>query len=147
MLLWRSLIICHALFQFEKKVISEKYKDQDHTFDVWMRPIWEWVESMLQDPQLIHHFVWDACKMSKFDGESSSWVRFYDEPWTATQFWKIQVCNIFRFSTLIDVLICSRAFRLGRSRSFLSSTRTRQSCPRLAHRRDTPSSLGVQTSR
>lgn len=92
----------HTFLQFEKKMISPEYKGQPRTFDVWVRPIWEWIESMLQDPQLIHHFVWDACKMSKFDGQSSSWVRFYDEPWTAARFWEIQVCMICwtRFSKL-----------------------------------------------
>ena len=82
----------HTPLQFEKRTITETYKKNDHTFDVWVRPIWEWIESMLQDPQLIPHFVWDACQMSKFDGKSS-WVRFYDEPWTATRFWEIQVCT------------------------------------------------------
>jgi len=80
--------------QFEKKTISPKYKGLERKFDVWVRPIWEWIESMLQDPQLINHFVWDACRMSKFDGQSSSWVQFYDEPWTGTRFWEVQVCVV-----------------------------------------------------
>ena len=91
----------HASPQFEKKIITEPYKKVDHTFDVWVRPIWEWIESMLQDPQLIPHFVWDACQMSKFDGKS--WVRVYDEPWTATRFWEIQVRTVGPNSCLADV--------------------------------------------
>ena len=47
---------------------------------------------MLQNPDLIQHFVWDACQLSRFSKKSGSWVRFFDEPWTADQFWKIQVC-------------------------------------------------------
>ena len=71
------------LFKFEKKTVSNAYKNQLYKFDVWVRPIWTWVEDMLQNPDLIQHFEWDAHRMSKFDGQSASWVQFYDEPWTA----------------------------------------------------------------
>ena len=81
-----------GLFKFEKKTISVAYKKKPHEFDVWVRPIWSWIRDMLQDPDLIQHFVWDACHMSKFDEKSDSWIRLYDEPWTADQFWEIQVC-------------------------------------------------------
>ena len=46
---------------------------------------------MLQDEDLIHHFVWDAQRVSKFDGSSKSWVQVFDEPWTGERFWEIQV--------------------------------------------------------
>ena len=82
------------LFKFEKETISATSKNQSHEFDVWVRPMWPWIQDMLQNPDLIHHFVWDACKMSRFSKESDSWVRFYDEPWTADRFWEIQVCVI-----------------------------------------------------
>ena len=39
-----------------------------------MRPISEWVEEMLQDEDLIHQFVWDAERVSKFDSGSGSWM-------------------------------------------------------------------------
>jgi hypothetical protein len=86
------------LFKFEKKTVSVTYKDQPHEFNVWGRPIWTWIEDMLQNPDLIQHFEWDACHMSKFDEESASWVQFYDGPWTASQFWEIQVCGILYYS-------------------------------------------------
>ena len=60
--------------KFEKHTISEEYQNKLHQFDVWVRPIWAWLEDMLQNPDLIQHFVWDACKMSKFDEKSNSWV-------------------------------------------------------------------------
>ena len=60
---------------------------------------------MLQDPDLIQHFKWDACHTSKFDAESNSWVRFYDEPWTGDQFWNIQVCDIHPLLSSV-LLIC-----------------------------------------
>jgi hypothetical protein len=81
--------------KFEKETASANYNGKSHEFDVWVRPIWSWVEDMLQNPDLIHHFKWDACRLSKFDAKSNSWERFYDEPWTGDQFWKIQVCSIY----------------------------------------------------
>jgi hypothetical protein len=51
----------------------------------------EWAEEMLKDKDLINHFVWDAQQVSKFDTKSGSWVRIFDEPWTADHFWEIQV--------------------------------------------------------
>jgi hypothetical protein len=84
-----------VLFKFEKKTISVVYAKKPQKFNVWVRPIWTWIEDMLQNPDLIRHFVWDACRMSKLNRESGSWGRFYDEPWTADQFWKIRVCEIW----------------------------------------------------
>lgn len=51
----------------------------------------EWAEEMLLDADLMHHFVWDAQRVSKFDSKSGSWIRIIDEPWTANRFWEIQV--------------------------------------------------------
>lgn len=62
------------LSKFEKKPITVPYKKELHEFDVWVRPLWPWIQGVLQDPDLIQHFVWDACHMSKFDGKSNSWV-------------------------------------------------------------------------
>ncbi|KAF9789425.1 hypothetical protein BJ322DRAFT_990294, partial [Thelephora terrestris] len=76
--------------KFEKETASATYKGKLQEFDVYVRPVWEWIEGMLQDPDLIQHFKWDACHTSKFDAQSNSWVRFYDEPWTGDQFWNIQ---------------------------------------------------------
>jgi hypothetical protein len=52
----------------------------------------------LKDATLAPHFEWDAQRLSKFDGEK--WVRFYDEPWTANEFARVQV----RLATIL--LIC-----------------------------------------
>lgn len=58
-------------------------------FEVWTRPLWEWTQDLLESPEMIGHFEWDAQRLSKFDGER--FVQFYDEPWTAERFWEIQV--------------------------------------------------------
>jgi hypothetical protein len=96
---YESFSVCFVfhdliLSEFEKQTISETYNKETYEFDVWVRPIWTWVEDMLQSPDLIQHFEWDACRMSKFDKQSNSWVRFYDKPWTADRFWETQVCGI-----------------------------------------------------
>jgi hypothetical protein len=83
------------LLKFEQESISAPYKGEAHNFDVWVRPIWTWIEDMLQNEDLIDHFEWDACQVWKFDEDQDSWIRFYDEPWTADQFWKIQVCGFY----------------------------------------------------
>ena len=80
-----------GLPKFTKRTITPKYKGNSREFDVWVRPISEWAEEMLQDEDLINHFVWDAQHVSKFDGSSGSWIRVFDEPWTADRFWEIQV--------------------------------------------------------
>ena len=64
----------HVPSKFEKHTFSEPYKEQQHKFDVWVCPVWVWLQHMLQSPDLIQHFVWDACHMSKFDEKSNSWV-------------------------------------------------------------------------
>ena len=60
--------------KFEKKTISETYREELQEFDLWVRPVWTWIQDMLQDEDLIQHFTWDACRLSKFDEETNSWV-------------------------------------------------------------------------
>ncbi|KAG1878857.1 hypothetical protein F4604DRAFT_2000136 [Suillus subluteus] len=52
------------------------------------RPLWDWVLDLLQDSRLAYHFVFDAQRLSKFNGEQ--FVHFIDEPWTADTFWNAQ---------------------------------------------------------
>ena len=54
-----------------------------------MKPLWEWALDLAGDPLLSLHFVWDAEKVSKFNG--TRYVRMYHEPWTADSFWSAQV--------------------------------------------------------
>jgi len=77
--------------KFQKRTITPKYKKESFEFEVWVQPISEWAKEMLQDEDLIHHFVWDAQHVSKFDSGLGSWVQVFDEPWTADHFWEIQV--------------------------------------------------------
>jgi hypothetical protein len=53
------------------------------------RPLWNWALDLVQDPCLAKCFVWDAVKMYRHNGKS--FVRFWNEPWTADAFWELQV--------------------------------------------------------
>ncbi|KAK7692929.1 hypothetical protein QCA50_004569 [Cerrena zonata] len=78
----------HKLTPFEKVPIDVDYKKTKHTYDVWTHSIWEWSLDILQNPDLEPYFVWDAEKLFKFNGED--FIQFIDEPWTGSQWWKIQ---------------------------------------------------------
>lgn len=77
--------------QFEKLEITVPYNEEARTFSVWRRPLWNWALDLLRDRSLAPHFVWDAERLFKFNGES--WVRFIHEPWTADAWWKVQVSD------------------------------------------------------
>jgi hypothetical protein len=57
---------------------------------MYSRCIWDWTLDLLRDSRFGPHFVFDAQRLSKFNGER--FVRFIDEPWTADSFWDAQVC-------------------------------------------------------
>ncbi|KAJ8688724.1 hypothetical protein PTI98_013483 [Pleurotus ostreatus] len=73
---------------FTKMPVSDVYKGESLTYDVWRRPVWDWIMKLVQDPRLAPHFEWDAKCLFKYNGES--WVRFYDEPVTGDLWWEIQ---------------------------------------------------------
>ncbi|KAG1833209.1 hypothetical protein F4604DRAFT_2019034, partial [Suillus subluteus] len=84
--MWDAASPRHA--NFKKEVISVPHRDQEHNFDVWYRPLWDWACDLLKDPRLGPHFVFDAQRLYKYDGQD--FVRFFDEPWTANAFWDSQ---------------------------------------------------------
>jgi len=94
-----SLMILRA--QFTKDMISVPFADKSWDFDVYYRDLWEWATDLLRDPCLFPHFTFDAQRLSKFNGES--FVRFVDEPFTAQDFWDVQVrtCSESRHVCLI----------------------------------------------
>ncbi|KAG2028615.1 hypothetical protein BDR03DRAFT_988322, partial [Suillus americanus] len=66
--LWDAASSRHA--KFKKEVISVPHRDQDHNFDVWYRPLWDWACDLLKDPRLGPHFVFNAQRLYKFDGQN-----------------------------------------------------------------------------
>ncbi|KAF8910223.1 hypothetical protein CPB84DRAFT_1938167 [Gymnopilus junonius] len=73
---------------FEHKLIAVKYKDKDIIFPLSTRPIWNWIEELVDEPNVVPLFRWDAECHYHWDG--SGWEQFIDEPWTADDWWNLQ---------------------------------------------------------
>ncbi|PPQ84228.1 hypothetical protein CVT26_012893 [Gymnopilus dilepis] len=73
---------------FEHKTVTTKYKDQEIEFQVSTRPTWSWIEDLLDDRNIVSLFRWHAEHRYRFNG--STWERFFDEPWSADDWWIIQ---------------------------------------------------------
>ena len=80
-------------YQLDEHVITVEYKEI-MSYPFWMRNLWDWAVDTIKHPLVGPHFVWDAQRLSKFNGKE--WVWFVDEPWTANRFWDVQV----RFSNV-----------------------------------------------
>ncbi|KAJ6560077.1 hypothetical protein B0H19DRAFT_1210302 [Mycena capillaripes] len=78
----------HKCTEFVESSITIPYKGEDRTYKTCVRPIWDWVLSLVQDPRLASCFIWDAEKVYKLNGDT--YMRFYHEPWTADAFWEAQ---------------------------------------------------------
>ena len=79
--------------KFKKETFKVPYKDEEREHVMHYRPLWEWTLDLLNDEKLASHFVWDAQRLYKYNG--NEWVRFYHEPWTGDRFWDIQVSYSF----------------------------------------------------
>ncbi|KAG1808131.1 hypothetical protein EV424DRAFT_1574699 [Suillus variegatus] len=73
---------------FTKEEVIVPFRGIDQTFPLFRRSLWDWVTDLLQDPQVGPNFVFDAQRLSKFNGEKFVW--FIHEPWTAHAFWEYQ---------------------------------------------------------
>ncbi|KAF6759534.1 hypothetical protein DFP72DRAFT_1100990 [Ephemerocybe angulata] len=78
----------HLVSPFELSAISVDFGDETIVHDFWHRSIWKWAVECLEHPALAPHFVWDAEKLFKFNGER--WERFVNEPWTGDRWSEIQ---------------------------------------------------------
>lgn len=76
--------------QFTKEVISVPYDGKTWDFDLHYRDLWGLATDLLGDPHLFPHLTFNAQRLSKFDGDT--FIRFVDEPFTAQDFWNVQVC-------------------------------------------------------
>ncbi|KAI0030092.1 hypothetical protein K488DRAFT_54986 [Vararia minispora EC-137] len=77
------------LAPFEAEKISVSYKGEDKDFVVFSRDLWQWTLDILQHRSLALQMIWDAEKISKFNG--FEWIHVIHEPWTAALWWDIQV--------------------------------------------------------
>ncbi|KAJ7056214.1 hypothetical protein C8F01DRAFT_1062415 [Mycena amicta] len=73
---------------FEKRDVTVRYKNVPHTFEMHVRPLWQWTMDFITDPRLAPYFTWDAEKSYRFNG--NKYVRFIKEPWMADEYWDLQ---------------------------------------------------------
>ncbi|KIJ58589.1 hypothetical protein HYDPIDRAFT_178048 [Hydnomerulius pinastri MD-312] len=78
----------HRVTPFTHEKLSLAFHQKEFKFDLYYRPLWDWICDLLRDPKFGPHFVFDAQRLSKYDGKQ--FVRFFDEPWTANSFWDHQ---------------------------------------------------------
>jgi hypothetical protein len=65
---------------------------------MYARPIDQWCLELLDNALTVSQFHWDAERHYKYDGVR--WVHFIDEPWTADEWWEVQV--LYYFSILVS---------------------------------------------
>lgn len=90
----------NSLLQFETKTIEVPYKKEMRSYLLHFWPIWNWVEDILRNPNIVSRFTWDSCQLYKYNKISKCYTQFINEPWTADRFWELQVCikrNSFLF--------------------------------------------------
>ncbi|KAK6984340.1 hypothetical protein R3P38DRAFT_3332873 [Favolaschia claudopus] len=77
---------------FKRYDVEVPYKNNTGTttvkFDMYARPLWDWAVDLIKDPSLSHCFVWDSVRMFRHNG--TTFIRFWNEPWTADALWEIQ---------------------------------------------------------
>ncbi|KAF8548228.1 hypothetical protein OG21DRAFT_1479277 [Imleria badia] len=118
---------------FTKVDITVEYKKEPRSFEVHVRPLWDWALDLLNNPLIAPHFVWDAQHLHWYDGEE--YQRFYTEPWTGDRWWDIQSC-------LPDVLnAVPFAFILYADKTWLSSHGTVKAYPVVARCANLPIDL------
>ncbi|KAI5998420.1 hypothetical protein F5J12DRAFT_724925, partial [Pisolithus orientalis] len=95
----------HCMMAFQKSVISMPFAGETMEFDVYYCSPWDWACNLLKDSNVGPYFVFDAKHLAKFDG--SSFVCFINEPWTANDFWTVQVCHESLAYTLNEIVFQS----------------------------------------
>lgn len=75
-------------------LISVQFKQEKRTYQLHSRPLMQWALDQLSDPSLIPYTVWDAHQLFKYNSEAQEWTRFIHEPFTANQWWQIQVSGL-----------------------------------------------------
>ncbi|KIK18571.1 hypothetical protein PISMIDRAFT_14280 [Pisolithus microcarpus 441] len=79
----------HRMTAFTKEVVCINSMDgEPQEFTMYYRSLWDWACGLLKHPSIGLHFIFDAQRLSKFNG--LSFICFIDEPWMANKFWNIQ---------------------------------------------------------
>ena len=75
--------------------MEAEYDGEIIKFPVWRMDTEKWMMDILYSPALRSELRFDAERLFRHDGEK--FVRFFNEPWTANRWWKVQVStsNVF----------------------------------------------------
>ncbi|KAE9393198.1 hypothetical protein BT96DRAFT_967228 [Gymnopus androsaceus JB14] len=76
--------------KFQKEDIPVSYHDKMESVELHYCPIWEWLQELLSDWDIVSQMQWDACHQYRLDGQTKIWKRFVHEAWSANQWWAIQ---------------------------------------------------------
>ncbi|KAE9407194.1 hypothetical protein BT96DRAFT_963207 [Gymnopus androsaceus JB14] len=68
--------------KFQKEDIPVSYRDKMESVELHYRPVWEWLQELLSDRDIVSQMQWDACRQYR--------LRFVHEAWSANQWWAIQ---------------------------------------------------------
>ncbi|TFK27912.1 hypothetical protein FA15DRAFT_719867 [Coprinopsis marcescibilis] len=72
-----------------KHTITVPYKDEDIKFNVWARPIWDWVKELLGNRAIVSQFEWHAQKVYRENSDGTQ-SQMFTEPWMADSWWQTQ---------------------------------------------------------
>ncbi|TEB31163.1 hypothetical protein FA13DRAFT_1629677, partial [Coprinellus micaceus] len=84
---WKAATTAHGHGLKEVEVEAE-YDGEIIKFPVWRMDTEKWMLDILYSPALRSKLRFDAERLFQHDGEK--FVRFYNEPWTANRWWKVQ---------------------------------------------------------
>lgn len=91
-LLGKLQIDLYFCLKFRKEDISVPYRNEDmELHELYYRPVWEWLQELLLDRDLVSQMEWDAQRLFRFDSKTGSWKRFIQKAWSANCWWTIQV--------------------------------------------------------
>ncbi|KAL4266406.1 hypothetical protein AB1N83_001284 [Pleurotus pulmonarius] len=81
-------LAAHKAPEFVQDTIEVEYRGQQVEFEIWYRPLWDWVLSLVKDANLASDFEWNSQRLYKFNG--TDFIRFFDEPWTGDLLWDME---------------------------------------------------------
>ncbi|CDO71088.1 hypothetical protein BN946_scf184844.g92 [Trametes cinnabarina] len=78
------------LTPFTKHTVTVPYKKEFQSHSLYTRDVWDYLKDILCNPYLVSRMDWNAHRLHRFDEDTQTFVRFYDEPLTADAAWEIQ---------------------------------------------------------
>ncbi|KAJ4463570.1 hypothetical protein C8J55DRAFT_443710, partial [Lentinula edodes] len=84
-------LAAERLTKFRKTEVVVRYRDlEPESYELYYRPVWDWLQELLLNRDIVSKMEWDARRLFKFDGGSQTWKRFIEEAWSANSWWSFQ---------------------------------------------------------